>query len=263
MPKVSVCLAVYKTKSEYLKECIESILNQTYTDFEFLIVDDCPEDKDCERIIQSYADNRIKYFRNEKNLGISGTRNKLLDLTSGEYIAVMDHDDISLPHRFEKEVAYLDAHPECGVVSCWYERFPNLKIKKKPENNKQIIKALKDSCPLLHPAAMIRKSVLIENHLKYEDEFSPSEDYALWCRLVGKTSFHNVPEILFRYRDHETNESKKNNQKMKMATDKIRKSLLPQKTFIQKIIQLIGWRENESCNFSRRARNSLRRRNRC
>ncbi len=226
MPKVSVCLAVYKTKPEYLRECIESILNQTFTDFEFLIVDDCPEDKECEKIIKSYNDNRIKYFRNEKNLGISGARNRLLDTATGEYIAVMDHDDISLPTRFEKQVAYLDTHPECGVVSCWYERFPNIKIKKKPEKNKQIVKALKNSCPLLHPAAMIRKSVLVENHLKYEGEFSPSEDYALWCRLVGKTSFHNVPEILFRYRDHETNESKKNNQKMKNATIKIRKEVL-------------------------------------
>ena len=240
MPKVSVCLAVYKTKPEYLKECIESILNQSFSDFEFLIVDDCPEDKECEKIIQSYKDKRIKYYRNEKNLGISRTRNKLLDLTQGKYIAVIDHDDVSLPKRFEKQVAYLDAHPECGVVSCWYERFPNLKIKKKPENNKQIIKALKDSCPLLHPAAMIRKSVLIENHLKYEEEFSPSEDYALWCRLIGKTEFYNIQEVLFKYRDHTSNESKKNGQKMKMAADKIRKLLLPKKTFMQNFLQLIG-----------------------
>lgn len=239
MPKVSVCLAVYKTKPEYLKECIDSILVQTFSDFEFLIVDDCPEDKECEKIIKSYADNRIKYYRNEKNLGISGTRNRLLDLAAGEYIAVMDHDDISLPTRFEKQISYLDAHPECGVVSCWYERFSNIKIKKKPEKNKQIIKALSNSCPLLHPAAMIRKSVLSDNQLQYEEEFSPSEDYALWCRLADKTEFYNVPEVLFRYRDHETNESKKSNQKMKMATDKIRKSLLPQKTFMQKFLQLL------------------------
>ena len=240
MPKVSVCLAVYKTKPEYLKECIESILNQTFTDFEFLIVDDCPEDKECEKIIKSYKDGRISYYRNKENLGISGTRNRLIDLAQGEYIAVMDHDDISLPTRFEKQVAYLDAHPECGVVSCWYEHFPNLKVKKKPENNKQIINALRNSCPILHPASMLRKVVLIKNKIHYEKEFSPSEDYALWCRLIGKTEFYNIQEVLFKYRDHAANESKKSGQKMKMATDKIRKSLLPQKTFMQKILQLIG-----------------------
>lgn len=240
MPKVSVCLAVYKTNPEYLRECIESILNQIYSDFEFLIIDDCPENTECEQIIKSYNDNRIKYYRNEKNLGISQARNRLLDLAQGEYIAVMDHDDISLPTRFEKQVAYLDAHPECGVVSCWYERFPNLKVKKKPENNKQIINALRNSCPILHPASMLRKDVLIKNNIHYEKEFSPSEDYALWCRLIGKTEFYNIQEVLFKYRDHTSNESKKNGQKMKMATDKIRKLLLPKKTFMQNFLQLIG-----------------------
>lgn len=110
MPKISVCLAVYKTKPEYLKECIESILAQTYLKFDPLIVDDYPEDKECEKIIKSFADNRIKYYRNEKNLEISRTRNRLLDLSVGEYIAVMDHDDISLPTRFEKQVKYFDVH---------------------------------------------------------------------------------------------------------------------------------------------------------
>lgn len=240
MVKVSVCLAVYKTKPEYLRECIESILNQTYSDFEFLIVDDCPEDKECEKIIKSYTDSRIKYYRNENNLGISGTRNRLLELSRGEYIAVMDHDDISLSMRFKKQVTYLDNHPECGVISCWYERFPNLKIKKKPEKNKQIIKALRNSCPLLHPAAMIRKSVLVKNHLKYEEEFSPSEDYALWCRLANKTEFYNIPEVLFRYRDHETNESKKNNKKMEEKTLKIRHEILKTHSFWERL-RRIKW----------------------
>lgn len=214
MSKVSVCLAVYKTKPEYLKECIESILNQTFTDFEFLIVDDCPEDKKCEKIIQSYKDERIKYYRNEINLGISGTRNKLLDLAQGEYIAVMDHDDVSLPMRFEKQVAYLDAHPECGVVGSWYKKIPNGKIKKKKENNMQIEMALKNSCPILHPASMIRKSTLIDNDIQYEAQFTPAEDYALWFDLVGKTNFHNIQEVLFAYREHEGNTSKEYANKM-------------------------------------------------
>ena len=208
MPKVSVCLAVYKTKSEYLKECIESILRQTYADFEFLIVDDCPEDKECEKIIQSYKDERIKYYRNEKNLGISGTRNKLLELAQGEYIAVMDHDDVSLPTRFEKQVAYLDEHPECGVVGSWYKKIPNGKIKKKKENNAQIVNALKNSCPILHPASMIRKSAFIDNDIRYQPQFTPAEDYALWFDLVGKVNFHNIQEVLFAYREHEGNTSK-------------------------------------------------------
>lgn len=232
MPKVSVCLSVYKTNPQYLRECVESILNQSYQDFEFLIIDDCPEDRECEKIIKSYTDDRIKYWRNEQNLGISGSRNKLLAMASGEYIAVMDHDDISLPDRIKEEVAYMDSHPECGVVSCWYERFPNIKIKKKPQTSKQIEKALKNSCPMLHPAAMIRKSVLEENNLQYEAEYTPAEDYALWCRLKGKTSFHNIPKVLFRYRDHQNNESKANKEKMVNATQQIRKKILKNQTSI-------------------------------
>ncbi len=223
MPKISVCLAIYKTKAEYLKECLDSILAQTFSDFEFLIVDDCPEDKECEKIIKFYTDKRIKYYRNEKNLGISGTRNRLLDLAQGEYIAVMDHDDVSLPTRFEKQVAYLDAHPECGVVGSWYKKIPDGKIKKKKEHNGQIIAALKNSCPILHPSSMIRKQVLDDNEIHYKAEYTPTEDYALWFDLVGKTKFHNIPEVLFEYRDHSHNASKEHAQEMINLRQKILK----------------------------------------
>ena len=221
MVKVSVCLAVYKTKPEYLKECIESILNQTFTDFEFLIVDDCPEDKECEKIIKSYADNRIKYYRNEKNLGISRTRNKLLDLATGEYIAVMDHDDISLPTRLEKEVAYLDEHPEIGVVSSRVDCFPTGNKLYFPAEDIEIKKLLTDICALVHPASMIRKSVLDNNNIFYEEDFTPSEDYCLWLRLIEFTQFHNIQEVLLKYREHENNTSKSQQNRMIKATEKL------------------------------------------
>ena len=115
MPKVSVLMPLYKTNECFLREAIESILNQTFTDFEFLILDDCPEDSR-ERIVQSYKDKRIKYSKNEHNLGITPTRNKLIDMAKGEYLAIFDHDDISLPTRLEKEVKYLDENPDVGVV---------------------------------------------------------------------------------------------------------------------------------------------------
>ena len=140
MPKVSVLMPVYKTPELFLKEAIESILNQTFKDFEFLIIDDCPEDKTCENIISSFTDKRIKYIRNEINLGISGTRNRLLQIAKGKYIAVMDHDDVSLPERFEKQVAFLDAHPEIGVVGCQAEHFPKIKQTHDPLTDEEIKK---------------------------------------------------------------------------------------------------------------------------
>ena len=224
MTKVSVLMPVYKTNEKYLREAIESILNQTYRDFEFLILDDCPSDTR-ENIVKSYNDERIKYFKNEKNLGISKTRNKLIDLSSGEYLAVFDHDDISLPTRFEKEVEYLDSHPDVGVVSCNFKTLIKQKESSLPNNDEDIRLGLMGGCVILHPASMIRKSILINNNIRYEEEFSPAEDYMMWCRLIKYTKFHNIKEVLFNYRDHDQNTSHKQNTKM-IKVDILIKSII-------------------------------------
>ena len=221
MTKVSVLMPIYKTNENHLREAIESILNQTFTDFEFLILDDCPDD-DREAIVKSYKDKRIKYSKNEKNLGITPSRNKLMDMAKGEYLAIFDHDDISLPTRFEKQVKYLDENPEDGVVSCWAENFPNGKVCKNPIKNHDIKVALTDACIVLHPASMIRKSVLIENKIRYDVEYTPAEDYELWARLIRVTNFYNIPEVLFNYRIHETNTSKTQKNKMYNADVRIK-----------------------------------------
>lgn len=221
MPKVSVLMPVYKTNEAYLRETIESILNQTYTDFEFLILDDCPSDSR-ESVVKSYKDKRIKYLKNEKNLGITPSRNKLIDISQGEYLAVVDHDDISLPERFEKEVAYLDKHPECGVVGTNMMTIPYKKITHHPQENEDIKIALMRHCIISHTTSMIRKSILTDNNIRYEAEFSPSEDFGLWCRLLKITDFHNLPDILVHYRKHATNTSKTQTDKMERTGARIR-----------------------------------------
>ncbi len=220
MPKVSVLMPVYKTDEAFLRAAIESILNQTFTDFEFLILDDCPED-DREAVVKSYADGRIKYVKNERNLGITPSRNKLIEMAEGEYLAVFDHDDISLPTRFEKQVAYLDAHSECGVVGSWREDFLQNQVYKFPAEDIEIKKLLTDVCAVTHPASMIRKAVLDEHNLRYEEEYSPAEDYCLWLRLIEFTSFHNIQEVLFKYRLHENNTTNHQMMKMVEATKKL------------------------------------------
>ncbi len=221
MPKVSVLMPVYNTKETHLKESIESILSQTYDDFEFLILNDASTDSNVEKIVKSYKDNRIKYYKNDNNLGISGTRNKLLNLSSGEFLSVMDHDDISFPERLKKQVEFLEKNPDIGVVGAFAETFPKKGINKKPIINDDIEENLMFSCAILHPASMIRKKVLIDNNIKYEKEFSPAEDYALWCRLIGKTRFANLPEILLKYRIHDSNTSKTQKDKMFKCSQKI------------------------------------------
>ncbi len=214
-------MSLYNTKEAYLREAIESILAQTFSDFEFLIVNDSPQNTELDEVVQSYRDSRIKYIRNEVNLGISGARNRLLDMAEGEYIAVMDHDDIALPTRFAEQVAFLDSHPQVGVVGCNYLRLPSGKVKKLPQTDNEIKCAFFARCAILHPSAMIRKTVLDENQIRYEAEFTPSEDYALWCRLVPFTQFANLPQILFHYRSYPENTSKKQNTRMKESTQKI------------------------------------------
>ena len=168
MTKISVLMPVYKTPEAYLREAIESILNQSYSDFELLILDDCPDDNR-EQIVKSYRDKRIKYLQNEKNLGITPSRNKLIALAKGEYLAIFDHDDISLPDRLAKQAAVLDANPDIGVVGCQVEFFQNQsRISKYPQNDQDIKVALMATCALIHPGAMIRKKLLLENNIRYE-----------------------------------------------------------------------------------------------
>ena len=216
-PKVSVLMPIYKTNENHLCKSIESILSQTFNDFEFLILDDCPTD-DRKKIVERYTDNRIKYLKNDVNLGITDSRNKLLEIARGEYIAVMDHDDISLPNRFEKQVAYLDDHKDVGVVGSFIRKIVADKIVSLPIENNDIKSGLMMKCVITHPASMIRKSILDENCIKYQKMYSPSEDYKLWCDLIEHTNFYNIPEVLFEYRDHKNNTSTNQQNKMENAT---------------------------------------------
>ena len=235
MPKVSVLMPVFNTKEEYLRKNMESVLNQSFSDFEYLILDDASKPY-IEEIIKSYSDNRIKYFKNEQNLGISESRNKLLSLATGEYLAIVDHDDISLPERFAKQVAVLDENEDVGVVSSHF-----VKINKhgkyrsvwrsffsKKRNNYNVASShniklnLFSSCIVAHPVAMIRKKILQDNNISYEKEFFPAEDYALWCRLIPHTEFYIIPEALLYYRRHSSNTFKKNYKLGQRASFKIR-----------------------------------------
>ncbi|MBO7244349.1 MAG: glycosyltransferase [Alphaproteobacteria bacterium] len=218
MPIVSVLMPIYHTNHHHLKEAIESILTQTYKDFEFLILNDSPDDTEIEKIVLSYPDERIKYIKNEKNMGITPSRNKLMELAQGKYFMVMDHDDISLPTRMEKQVNFLENHEEVGVVGSFVKHMVANKKKEYPIENNLIEKHLMFSCPLAHPSTMLRASVLKKHHIVYEEKFSPAEDYSLYCRLIGKTKFYNMPEVLFLYRDHEGNTSHKQRKKMDKAT---------------------------------------------
>lgn len=224
-PKVSVLTPIYNTNPQHLRECIESILNQTFSDFEFLILNDSPDNTELDSVVKSYKDKRIKYIKNKKNIGISASRNKLLEMARGEYIAIFDHDDISVPTRLEKEVAYLDSNPGVGVVSGWLEYFDGDTVEaimKNPEYDIDIKIMMTYNCYVAHTAAMIRKSVLTDHNIKYEDFYFPSEDYKLWARLMAVTHFYNLQEVLVRYRNHRDNTTATTGDIMNRQRDTIR-----------------------------------------
>ncbi len=218
--KVSVLMPIYQTDKKHLREAIQSILDQTFTNFEFLIINDSPEDHALDSLVEEFQrrDARIHYTKNAHNEGITPSRNKLIEQARGEYLAVMDHDDISLPQRFERQVAFLDAHSDYGVVGSYIEEFPHRKIVTKPVENHDIELSLMTSCAIHHPASMIRRQLLLDHHLLYEEQFSPAEDYALWCRLLPHTKFYNIAEVLLLYRVHQHNTSKTQKGKMQRAT---------------------------------------------
>lgn len=201
MMKVTVLMPVYNG-AKYLREAIESILNQTFSDFEFLIMNDGSTDESV-TIINSYHDPRICLAHNERNLGLIHTLNRGMERAGGEYIARMDCDDISLPDRLSKQVALMERHPEIGVCGTWIQYFMGRDdIIRLPVNHHEIKASLPTVCPIAHPTAMLRTSLVKNNGLYYSHDYPHAEDYEMWFRAAEITHLANIPEILLKYRIH-------------------------------------------------------------
>lgn len=204
LPKVSVIMPAYNAQ-KYIAEAIDSILNQTFSNFELIIVNDASSDN-TESIITSYRDPRIVYLKNETNLGVAKTLNYGLSVAQGEYIARMDADDISLPTRLEMQCNYLDANPLIAVLGTETETFLGNQIISScgwsSHLPSHIKKDLFFSCGIAHPSVMIRESILKEMN-GYDPEYNGLEDYELWYRISQKYNIAVLPNVLLRYRLHE------------------------------------------------------------
>ena len=191
----------------FVREAVESILDQTFTDFEFLIIDDGSTDGSVE-IIAAYDDPRIRLVANSKNLGVTASLNRGIDLAAGEYIARMDCDDISLPSRLAEEVAYLDQNPGCAMVAVMVvmtdedgnERGEWLDDRK-TSSHAAIYRFLPRANCIAHPGIMIRKSIL--SHYRYNDLQRVAQDYDLWLRMCADgLVIAKLAKPLLRYRIH-------------------------------------------------------------
>jgi len=209
---ISVIMPVYNGE-HHLKEAIDSILNQSYSDFEFLIINDGSSDRS-EEIILSYKDDRIKYIINETNLGIVRTLNKGIDLASSKYIIRMDADDISMPHRFEKQIAFMEGHPEIAASGTNILKFYNDDINQiKSSNVKLEDRDLKIRTifytAFWHPTMIMKTQVLKDNELRYRSDYKYAQDKALWIDISKHGAIANQNEPLLYYRVHENQVSKK------------------------------------------------------
>lgn len=202
MPKVTVLMAVYNGEG-YLREAMDGILTQTFPDFEFLIINDGSTDLTKE-IIQSYEDPRIRLVDNERNLGLTRSLNKGLELAKGEYIARQDADDISEPERLAQQVTFLEMHTEVALVGTWYQEIDALgkpiSNGKLPCEYTQIRWHLLFYCPFVHSAVMFRKSSVLDKIGFYNEALSYSMDYELWQRIALYLPVANIDEYLVRLR---------------------------------------------------------------
>jgi len=209
MPKVSVIMSVYNGE-KYLKEAIESILNQTFRDFEFIIVDDGSTDKTPE-ILNEYAkkDKRIKIITNPKNIGLTKSLNKALKIAKGEYIARMDADDISLPERLKKQVNFLTNYPNFGLVGCNVividEKGNFVKNVTLPES---LNSALRKRNRLVHGSVMFRKS-LVKKIGGYNEKIFYAQDYEMFLRFSKISEIGRINEFLYKLRVHKSSLSYK------------------------------------------------------
>jgi len=208
-PLVSVIMSVYKEPEAYLRASIESILNQTFKDFEFLIAIDDPQNNEVVKVVKEYAksDDRIKYFINEENLGLPTSLNLLISKSKGEYLARMDGDDISLEHRLEKQIEYMEENNDIGILGTLAYKMDESGIiygtLNMPTNEKHIDIYFNNGMnPLIHPSIIVRRKVY-EKLGGYRCEFIHAEDYDFYCRArkIG-IKLQNLNHFLLKYRVH-------------------------------------------------------------
>lgn len=202
MAIISVVMPTYNTEVSILREAVESILSQTFRDFEFIIIDD-GSTNDSVAYLQCLQDKRIRLIRNKQNLGISKSLNIGFQAAQGKYIARMDSDDISLPARFEKQYAFMEKHPDlimCGTnVEC-FGAFSRITKRKINDMDWYRISALFVFPGPSHPTAFFNRELLLRYHLAYDETITYAQDYHLWVEISRQGKIGLLEEALLRHR---------------------------------------------------------------
>ncbi len=203
LPLVSVLMPTYNAGA-FLNEAVESILNQTYKNLELIIINDGSIDNTEDRI-KSFKDSRIKYFKNENNLKLIKTLNKGLRLCTGKYIARMDADDIAVPTRIERQVAFMELNQDVVAAGTYAKFFGSLSktgIWMYPLQNDDIKLRLLWGSSIIHPTAIFKNDVVKNNNIQFKEEYLHAEDMKFWIDLSQFGNLANMPETLLNYRIH-------------------------------------------------------------
>jgi len=203
-PTLSVVMPVYNGEV-HLVEALQSVLQQSFGDFEILVIDDGSTDNSC-ALLSQFSDSRIQLIKNPSNIGLVPTLNIGLSLCKGKYIARMDQDDICEPNRFAEQVGFLSMHSDIDIVGCAIKFFGAIKnpyVHVFPAEHQHIHVALLFYCSLAHPTLMFRRSLIDSGLFNYANEFRHAEDYHLWSRLLLRVRAANLPQHLLSYRLHQ------------------------------------------------------------
>ena len=218
-------MANYNTDIDFLEQAINSILNQTYSCFELIIIDDASTNESV-AFIQSINDSRIKLLKNDVNQGQPYSRNRGFDEAKGKYIAIMDSDDVSLPNRLETELDFMESHPDVVVCASWFEKFGVENIVRKPVITDMLsyrFQLLFADTPITfcHPTAFFRKDVIDKYNIRYDSVLQKSQDFGMWvvCSKIGRMAI--IEEVLLRYRTHDAQISIKGRDSQRYYTNLI------------------------------------------
>lgn len=225
-PILSVIMPVYNC-ANYVNAAIESILNQTFNNFEFIIIDDCSTDNTVFKI-NEYKDTRIKLIKNKTQKGICQCLNYGISISIGKYIVRMDGDDISHSKRFEHQFVFMEENPSVGILGTWYTILGTNDIIKMPVKHEDIVLDMLEYSPLAHPTIFLRKSVLKDLITIYDQQYIYAEDYELWSRLILKTRVENLPICLLAYRKHDNQSSNLYFLEQRISAKRVRLNLLKQ-----------------------------------
>ncbi len=215
MPELSIIMPLLNTE-RYVGLAIQSILTQSYTDFELIIVNDASSDSSLE-IVQSFKDERIRIFSNVRNQGIVFSRNLGLNAAQGRYIAPFDSDDIAMPCKFRKQLDFLNSHPDFGMIGTWARMID--------EEGTVLNRKWKLSASPKHiPAIMLFRNYFVQSSLLIRREAIPEggyaagfeigEDYNMWNQVIRKHKVWNYPEYLVQYRIHNKGVSQQNTERL-------------------------------------------------